>query len=727
MTRRASPLVVHARLEDAPLEARGIAEISRGPVRGRGLIPHSARIERLRARLADGRAGSEPSLLIEAPAPEPDAPAPQDPREVCFEWDGDTLRGQVRLPRGTHAYGLGLVCGPLAHHGRRVVFWNTDAWRHDERTPSLYQTHPWVLALLSDGRAVGVLADCAARGQAIVFEDGLEFAFEQPFDLYLVEGAHPIECLRALGDLVGTTPLPPLWALGYHQCRWGYRDAASVLAVARRFREHGLPCDALWLDIDHMHRHRSLTFDAQRFPDPAGLVRELDGLGLSTVAIVDPGLEASADCELFIAARDGDHLVEAADGSPALGRVWPGVSAFPDFSAPRTRQWWSERIRDFVARQGLSGIWCDMNEPAVQRTPRGTLPDGARQRGFGGLPHARVHNLYGAQMAEATRAGLAAARSGRRPFVLTRSNHLGGARHAACWTGDNQSTWRDLAWSIPMVLNLGLSGQPFSGADVGGFEGDPSPELLERWFALGALLPFFRGHSHCDAGPKEPWAFGSEVEARVRAALELRMRLLPLLYTLFAEATRTGLPVVRPLFLHDPLDPALRTLDDAFLLGADLLVAPALEAGQRRRALRLPRGGWYELASGERLPLEGEVVLPLPDGTPILLARAGSIVPLGNARPSSRAPLEELTLLIHLDAEGRAWGELYEDAGDGPPSGPSRRTRWSARTEGGELVLETEHEGAFVPAPRRQIEAVRGAARPLVLRREPWRAPQSRP
>lgn len=716
MTRRASPLVVDARLEAAPLESRGIADLARGPVRTRGAIPHAARVERLRATLADGRAGSEPSLLVEAPRADPDTTEPQAAREVGFEWDGDTLRCQVRLPRGTHAYGLGLVCGPLAHRGRRVVFWNTDAWRHDERTPSLYQSHPWVLALLPDGRALGVLADCAARGQATVFEDGLEFAFEEPFDLYLVEGAHPAECLGALGDLVGTPPLPPLWALGYHQCRWGYRDAASVLAVARRFREHGLPCDALWLDIDHMHRHRSLTFDPQRFPDPAGLVRELAGLGLATVAIVDPGLEASPECELFTAARDGGHLVERADGSPALGRVWPGISAFPDFSAPRTRGWWSERIREFVERHGLAGLWCDMNEPAVQRTPRGTLPDDARQRGFGGLPHARLHNLYGAQMAEATRAGLAAARPHRRPFVLTRSNHLGGARHAACWTGDNQSTWRDLAWSIPMVLNLGLSGQPFSGADVGGFEGDPSPELFERWFALGALLPFFRGHSHCDAGPKEPWAFGGEVEARVRAALELRMRLLPLLYTLFEEAARRALPVCRPLFLHDPTDAALRAVDDAFLLGRDLLVAPATAPGQRRRALRPPRGGWYDFASGERLPLEGEVVLPLPDGTPILLARAGSIVPLGNVRSSSREPLEELTLCIHLDAQGQAQGELFEDAGDGPPSAHFRRTRWSARTEGDELVLETVHQGTFLPTPRRQRELIRGAARPLGLR-----------
>lgn len=725
MSGRESPLVVRASLADTPLDAgRGIARIARGPVTTRGAVDHGARVERLEPELEDGRRGAPPpSCLVEAPRPgvraEGSGPAPH---RVDFEHDGHTLRAQVPLPAGTHFYGLGLVCGPLAHQGRRVVFWNTDAWRYDERTPSLYQSHPWILALLPDGRALGVLVDSPCRGQAVLHEDGLELAFEGgSFDLYLVEADHPEHCLRALGDLVGTAPLPPLWALGYHQCRWGYRDAERVLEVARELRARELPCDALWLDIDHMDRHRSLTFDPERFPDPARLTAALAELGFQAVAIVDPGLAASEDCELFLEARAGGHLVALEGGSPALGRVWPGLCAFPDFTRAATRTWWAERVRAFAERGNLAGLWCDMNEPAVQRTPAGTLSDQARHGGLGGGPHARFHNVYGELMSQATREGLAAARPRQRPFVLTRSSRLGGARHAATWTGDNQATWRDLSWSIPMVLNLGLSGQPYAGADVGGFDGDPSPELFARWFELGALLPFFRGHSTRDARDKEPWAFGGEVEGRVRAALELRMQLLPYLYTLFEEASRSGLPVARPLFLADPQDPSLREVDDAFLLGRDLLVAPGLEPGQRRRAVPLPRGGWYDLGTGARIDGPRRVVLPLAEGTPILLARAGAILPLGAPRSSSAEPLVELSLHVFLDAAGRAGGGLYEDAGDGEAQGPETwlRTRWTAESDGAEVRLATHTEGAFRPAARALRTVVRGGPAGARLRFAP--------
>jgi alpha-glucosidase len=384
----------------------------------------------------------------------------------------------------------------------------------------------------------------------------------------------------------------------------------------------------VWLDIDHMDRHRTLTFDPERFADPRALVAALRELDLATVAIVDPGVAVAEGYELYESGRAAEHFVLDAASNPARGRVWPGVCAFPDYTREATRSWWAGEVERF-ASIGLAGLWCDMNEPSVFRTPSKTLPLDARHRGLGGGTHARFHNVYGQLMAEATRAGLARALGGDAPFVLTRASHLGGARFAATWTGDNQATWADLRAAIPMVLSLGLCGQPFCGPDLGGFDGDPSPELFARWFDLGAYLPFARGHSERTACRKEPWAFGAEIERCVRAALERRMRLAPLWLELARESARTGLPIVRPIFFADPGDPALRAIDDEFLLGDDLLVAPIVVEGARERELYLPRtpgGGWYEFPDGRDLIPPGLVRARAALGETPVYARAGALV-----------------------------------------------------------------------------------------------------
>jgi alpha-glucosidase len=377
-----------------------------------------------------------------------------------------------------------------------------------------------------------------------------------------------------------------------------------------------------------------------------------------------------------------------------------------------------------------------MNEPSVFRTPTRTLSEAARHAGLDARagsaaaraePHALWHNLYGQLMASATRDGLARAWPERRPFVLTRANHVSGARFAAAWTGDNRARFEDLALSIPMVLSLGLSGQPFAGPDVGGFLGDPAPELFARWFEAASLLPFFRGHSEKHACRKEPWAFGPEVEQHVRRAIERRMRLLPTLYTLFHEAATLGLPVVRPLFFADPADPSLRAVDDAFLLGDALLVAPVVGAGKRARSVPLPRGGWYRFAPGEPPPAAPERRLsvrrtrvPAPLGSLPLFARAGSIV--CECRLAERASAgfgEELTVHVFLDARGRAAGHVYEDEGEGHGhrSGRYRLTRFEARTSRGVVELARRVEGdPALGTPRRAIRVHAPRLLPVVER-----------
>jgi protein CrcB len=431
-----------------------------------------------------------------------------------LEQDGEHVRARLAFAEGTSFYGTGEAVGPLERSGRSVTLWNTDAFEYEEGSTPLYQSHPYVLAVRPDGSALGLLADTIRRGTIEIGAAAaplVELAFEgEPFDLYAISGAHPRDVTRALAALVGRIELPPLWALGYHQCRWSYASADELRALAAEFRRRGIPCDGLWLDIDYMDRFRPFTSDPRTFPDLRALTGALRARGFRTVAILDPGV--AVDSEL---AREGlarDLFVKDAEGAPATGEVWPGACHFPDFTRCEVREWWSEHARAFVERSGLDGLWNDMNEPSVRDGPGRTLPDSCRHAGTDGSggDHARWHNLYGQLMVEATREGLVRARPERRPFLLTRSNHVSGSRLAATWTGDNRATWDHLRWSIPMVLNLGLSGQPFGGPDAGGFNGDP-----DREHAPGAasIPPCASATSSCTKGGRR-WSRRASARAR---------------------------------------------------------------------------------------------------------------------------------------------------------------------------------------------------------------------
>ncbi len=688
-----------------------------------GAVAHEARITTfvplLAGRSSRDRPAQPPSpTLVLACEPQYQEVRAADPAQplgnvITFEHDGQCTRAHVRTTSGTDFYGLGMAAGTLRRNGRAFLLWNTDAWCYGEETPALYQSHPWVLGVKVDGSALGLLAESHRRGLVQVASDGVEFAFdEEPFALHMIEADRPEQVLRALAAMIGTIALPPLWALGYHQCRWSYATAEEVRSIAREFREREIPCDALWLDIDYMDRARSFTWDRGAFPDPPALAADLHEQRFHLVAILDPGIVVDRRDPTCASGRKEKHFVLDAGGEPARGRVWPGVCHFPDFTREETRAWWAERVAAFVRESGVDGIWNDMNEPSVFRVPSKTLAGKARHRGLGGGTHERFHNRYGQLMAGATRAGLLAARPDRRPFVLTRANHLAGARHAATWTGDNQSRWEDLAWAIPMVLNLGLSGQPFAGPDLGGFNGNPSAELFVRWFELGAYLPFCRGHGEKSSCRKEPWAFGPEAEAYVRAALERRMRLLPHLYTLFHEASRTGLPVARPLFFADPEDPRLRAVDDAFLLGDDLLVAPIVREGESARTLLLPRSpsGWFAHSAGGARIESSELRVDAPLGTTPVFARGGSILVEVPPRLSTADPLDCCTWHVYLDHDGRAAGRLYEDEGDGHAheQSRSRESLFEARLDGDSLHLASRITGDFDSRIRHRTVRVHG-------------------
>ncbi|MBL8765042.1 MAG: DUF5110 domain-containing protein [Phycisphaerae bacterium] len=644
---------------------------------------------------------TEPTLAAPHPAPPPPSPA-RRPRP-WFARRGTEFIARLELEPGASLYGTGEAAGPLLRNGRRTVCWNTDAYAYRDSTESLYQSHPWVLGVRRDGSAFGVLADTSRRC-AIDLGDALTFrARGAPFRVLTIEADTPQRVLRILSDLTGRMDLPPRWALGYHQCRYSYESAARALEVAREFRRREIPCDVLWLDIDYMDGFRCFTFDPVRFPDPRALNDALHELGFRTVWMIDPGIKAEPGYHVYDQGRAGDHFIRRPDGAEYHGKVWPGPCAFPDFTRAATRDWWASLYEAFMAN-GIDGVWNDMNEPAVFEAPGKTMPDDLPHRADPALggpgPHARFHNVYGTLMARATRAGVARANPRKRPFVLTRAGSLGSQRDAATWTGDNTSDWDHLAWSIPMILNLGLSGQPFAGPDIGGFIGDADETLFARWIGIGSLLPFARGHSEKGTRDHEPWSFGARAERVCRAALQRRSRLLPYLYTLAWEASRTGLPIARPLFFADPRDPALRDADDAFLLGADLMVRCRVTPEGPCRA-PTPRGPEWPLV--EPLDaLDPDLVASLPE----LRLRPGAILPLAPVSPHASAqPASPVTLLVRPDPDGLASGTLYEDDGDGHDhrDGAYQITRFRARRADRRVEVTASAEGTHTSAPRHLI------------------------
>ncbi len=597
-------------------------------------------------------------------------------------------------------YGTGEVTGNLLRNKTTINLWNTDNFVYQlDSGKRLYQSHPWVLGVRKDGSAFGVLADNTWR-QELSLKNGITFTAESdPFRVIIIDKPNVEDVLKELAILTGKMEMPPLWSLGFQQCRWSYYPHSRVCEIADTFRLKNIPCDVIWMDIHYMDQYKVFTFSDEYFPNPEATNQYLHQKDFKSVWMIDPGVKKEEGYHVYDSGCENKVWVQTADKKDFVGKVWPGDCVFPDFTNEKVAQWWSELYQPFMAT-GIDGVWNDMNEPSVfENTAENvavmngltdkTMPGDNQHMGGDFLPadsHLRYHNVYGMLMVKASREGILKANPHKRPFVLTRSNYLGGQRYAATWTGDNASSWDHLKMSIPMSLNLSLSGQPFNGPDIGGFANNATPKLFGHWMSIGVFFPFSRAHSINDSKAHEPWAFGKKIEDVCRTAINRRYRLLPYYYTLFHEAATTGMPVMRPVFMADTKDTALRKEQQAFMVGSDLIIVP-----KWAKKVHLPKGDWRVVSiNGEesrRDSFQADVLL-----------RPGAIVPLCElAQNTEEYSTNEITLMINLNEQGIAEGELYIDSGDGfaYKNGEYSIVKYHAKQVDDKTIISTDVTGSY--------------------------------
>jgi alpha-glucosidase len=585
---------------------------------------------------------------------------------MAYRENGEVI-AYKQMSENDHFYGFGEKSGHLDKRGEKLEMWNTDVYApHNPETNALYESIPFFMTL-REGKAHGIFFDNTFRTffDMKTSEEYYSFSAEGgQLDYYVMVGPHPKTVLEQYTYLTGRMPLPPKWSLGYHQSRYSYETETEVRELARNFMEKDIPIDVIHLDIHYMNGYRVFTFDKERFPNPEKLIADLKEMGIRVVPIVDPGVKKDAEYPIYQEGVQEDHFCKYMEGEIYYGEVWPGISAFPDFTEEEVRKWWGEK-HAFYTSMGIEGIWNDMNEPAVFNETK-TMDVSVMHRNDGNpTTHRELHNVYGLLMGKATYEGMKDNLHGKRPFLLTRAGYAGVQRYGSVWTGDNRSFWEHLQMSLPMVMNLGLSGVAFTGPDVGGFAHDTNAELLTRWTQVGAFTPFFRNHSAIGFRYQEPWQFGEKYETIMKKYIQLRYIWMPQLYSLFYQASKQGLPVMRPLLMEYPDDAKTYNLNDQFMIGDNVIMAPILSPSVTNRVVYLPKGEWIEYSTGDSF--EGEKVhlvhAELED-LPIFV-RKGSAIMHGEWNSNQDKETKVLTMKVYTSNEdGNYQFTFYDDDGE---------------------------------------------------------------
>lgn len=640
-----------------------------------------------------------------------------DDDSAALSFSGQAFQLGKQLPDDEHIYGLGEKAGRLDKRGWQLggysdVMWNSDTYSWDSSTDPLYVSVPFYLAS-RHGHAFGIFLDNTwrsyfdvgheHRGRLTMGADGGEVNY------YFINGPRPKDVISRYTGLTGRMPMPPLWSLGYQQCRYSYYPEARVRKLATMFREKQIPADGIWLDIHYQDNYKPFTWNSERFPDPKRMMSDLAAEGFHIVTIVDAHPKVERGYAPYDTGVAGDFFIKNPDGTLYTGKVWPAMaerrpapSVFPDFSNPAARRWWGGLYQSLLD-VGVAGIWNDMNEPSVFTAPTGTMDLDAVQNNEGQpATHRELHNVYGQLMTRASFEGLSRLRPNERPFVLTRASFAGGQKYAAVWTGDAPAGWASLRQSISTLLGMGISGFGFVGSDIGGFVHPSTAELFTRWLQAGVFYPFMRVHTDLPNPDKEPWSFGPSFERLNKEAIDLRYELLPTIYNEVHEMSATGVPAMRPLFVEYPDDDATAAMDDEFLFGSDLLAAPVLWEGATNRPVYLPAGEWFDYRTGRRFAGGRTIDSPAPlDIMPLLVRGGGFVFRQPVVQDTGEMAGKTLRVLAAPAADSSA--AFYEDDGRSlayKGSGFLRRRFHQVRNESRWSVEITPVAGSYQPAAR---------------------------
>lgn len=622
--------------------------------------------------------------------------------EENYEYGGNTVKMSKITQSSESFYGMGDKATHSNLKGKRVSNWATDSYAFGKDQDPLYKAIPFYTGL-HNNIAYGIFFDNT-------FKSFFDFAHEKrnvtsfwadggEMNYYFFYGPEMSKVVKAYTNLTGTPELPPLWALGYHQSKWSYFPESNVKALAKKFRDLKIPCDALYLDIDYMDGFRCFTWDKKKFPDPKRMIAELNEDGFKTVVMIDPGIKIDKDYSVYQEAMENDYFCKRGDGPYMRGKVWPGDCHFPDFTNPKVREWWAELYKEFMSELGVHAVWNDMNEPAVMEVPSKTAALDTRHNYDGNrCTHRKAHNIYGMQMVRATYEGIKKYVYPKRPFVITRAAYAGTQRYSSTWTGDNVATWEHLWIANVQVQRMCMSGMSFVGSDIGGFAEQPNGELFARWIQLGIFHPFCRVHSSGDHGDQEPWSFDSDVTDIVRKFIELRYQLLPYLYTMFWKYSNQGIPMIQPLVHYDQEDAQTHFRTDEFIFGEQILVCPVQEPNAQGRRMYVPRGKWYNYWNDEVVEGGKEKWVDADIDIIPLFVKEGAIIPKFPVQQYvGELEIKELDLEVYFRM-GTESSTVYEDEQDGYDYKKGQYSLRNFKLKGKEksLVIQQFKDGTFV-------------------------------
>jgi alpha-glucosidase len=656
-------------------------------------------------------------------------PVCEDDPSFGISWNGEQVTSYKKIQDGERFIGLGEKTGPLNRRGNGYINWNTDNFGYSTSADPLYCTTPFYIGLHHQ-LSYGIFFDNTYKS---FFNFGASnnrftsfYADGGEMNYYFIHAPTVAEILEHYSFLTGRMEMPPLWSIGYQQCRYSYYPDKEVLNLARTFRDKDIPADTIVFDIHYMDDYKIFTWNKRDFSDPQELLNELRNLGFHVVVMCDPGIKVESGYKAFEDGVKNDVFIKYPDGSNYAGQVWPGWCHFPDFTNPETRNWWKEQFRDYVAL-GIEGFWNDMNEIATwgQMIPENIEMD------FEGNKSSmrRGRNIYGFQMARSTYEGTKELLAGKRPFNLTRSAYSGIQRYAAVWTGDNVAYDEHMILGVRLVNSMGLAGIPFAGYDVGGFVGDANNKLFARWVSIGAFSPFFRGHSMINSRDSEPWAYGEEVEQISRNYIKFRYQLLPYIYSLFYEASQTGMPVQRSLAIDYTHDNKIYEglYENQYLFGPFILVAPA-ESTKEFMKVYFPEGEWYSLYDGKKYPGNNEVIIECPVHRLPVFIKAGALIPMKPVKANTKEISETLILHAYVGSQNSSF-TFYEDDGSTfrYQNGDYSKRELRMINDERRIVLE-KSEGAYSPVYKyvrvvlhgifSQLEEIRINGRAAVISRE---------